>query len=124
MDVTSKQNCAYVKWFQHDSSDDSPQRRSRRLQASGAKQTNAPCLLHNTLLGGGHSDLISWNTSAQAGHRIPDVGRMPDVGGANVAAAGLSSANTTASSFDDCLNPRHGRRVTEITSKQNCAYVK
>lgn len=117
-DVTSKQNCAYVKWYQHDSSDDSPARRSRRLQQSGARQAEAPMLMNNTLLGGGHSDYISWRTSTQAAYKPPDIGTS------NMPAAGMSSGDATASDIDDYLNPRHGRRVTEITSKQNCAYVK
>eukprot|EP00406_Dinophysis_acuminata_P031537 CAMPEP_0179356916 /NCGR_PEP_ID=MMETSP0797-20121207/78136_1 /TAXON_ID=47934 /ORGANISM="Dinophysis acuminata, Strain DAEP01" /LENGTH=263 /DNA_ID=CAMNT_0021072111 /DNA_START=28 /DNA_END=819 /DNA_ORIENTATION=+ len=117
-DVTSKQNCAYVKWFQHDSSDDTPERRSRRLQASGAAQGRSSQPLNNTLLGGGHSDFVSWRTSTGAAYA------PPEAGGSVLPAAGLSPWNGTISHVNDRLNPPHGRRATEITTKQNCAYVK
>mmetsp|Transcript_47144 Transcript_47144/g.83514 ORF Transcript_47144/g.83514 Transcript_47144/m.83514 type:complete len:211 (-) Transcript_47144:131-763(-) len=69
-DVTTKQNCAYVKWFQSDSMDESPQRLTRRLNFLGDDDFRS-FRLKNTLLGGGFSDFQSWTTSYAAAHSSP-----------------------------------------------------
>eukprot|EP00746_Dinoflagellata_sp_MGD_P009952 gnl/MRDRNA2_/MRDRNA2_120402_c0_seq1.p1 gnl/MRDRNA2_/MRDRNA2_120402_c0~~gnl/MRDRNA2_/MRDRNA2_120402_c0_seq1.p1 ORF type:complete len:167 (-),score=24.49 gnl/MRDRNA2_/MRDRNA2_120402_c0_seq1:6-506(-) len=72
-DVTSKQNCAYVKWHQHDSSDESPVRYQRRLEFSEIPDKKASGSTHvaNVLLGGGHSEYSSWQTTNMEAYSSP-----------------------------------------------------
>merc|ERR1719464_1107457 len=93
-DVTTKQNCAGLQWFQQASDDESPEKLNRRLQFAAAEQTPRPA--RPTSLGG-FAGLVEWSTESRAyGSGLSGLG-SPKVGSAR----GGATADSARSAAED-----------------------
>merc|ERR1719464_2581778 len=98
-DVTTKQNCAGLQWFQQASDDESPEKLNRRLQFAAAEQTPRPA--RPTSLGG-FAGLVEWSTenttygSGLAGFGSPPTGSARGGAAARGAGPGAEDAASVA----------------------------
>jgi len=107
-DVTTENNCAGLKWWQHDGSRASPGKLGRRLQQSGAATlgTSTGWRSGNGVLGG-VSTFGSWSTTYNSGTGCSEAAFSPQ--------ANSEGVHSLPRSGD------FGVRSTDVTTVNSCA---